>query len=62
MLLNIQYSGLFANGTELAFCLQEFIVLEHPGSILEAGHLGQFMGRVFEFSNDLFLALFNFSD
>jgi hypothetical protein len=46
MLLDIQYSGLFANGTGQAFCLQEFIVIEHPGSILEAGHFGQFMGRV----------------
>jgi hypothetical protein len=26
------------------FCLQEFIVLEHPGGILEAGNFGEFTG------------------
>jgi hypothetical protein len=48
-LLAFQNPGLYGNGTGLAFCLQEFIVLEHPGGILEAGNLGELRGRIAEF-------------
>lgn len=46
------------------FCLQEFVVLEHPGSILEAGNMGERMGRVSEYLTIflLLLLLFNLTD
>jgi len=60
-IFNIQ--DLYGNGTGLAFfCLQEFIVLEHPGGILVAGNLGELMGRVSEFLTIFLLVLFNLSD
>jgi hypothetical protein len=63
-LLDFQFSGFVWkwDGTG-SFCLQEFIVLEHPGGILVAGNLGELMERISGFFLTIFLlALFNFSD